>query len=68
MHGPLGVPWIYIHALSHRCCFYEGELKSIHSITMLSYCFEQPFEFTQVHKKLVVLDILMLLYWTTDPV
>ena len=27
MRGPLGVRWVYIHALSHRCCFYEGELK-----------------------------------------
>ena len=68
MHGPLGVPWIYIHPLPHRCCFYEGDLKSSHLITTLIYCFEQPFEFTQVLEKLIALDILMLLYWTTGPV
>ena len=29
MRGPLGVQWVYIHALSHGCCFCEGELKRL---------------------------------------
>ena len=26
MRGPLGVRWVYIHVLSHRCCLLDGEL------------------------------------------
>ena len=25
--GPLGVRWVYVYALSHRCCLWVGELK-----------------------------------------
>ena len=27
MRGPLGLRWVYIDALSHRCCLCDGELK-----------------------------------------
>ncbi len=30
MRGPLGVRWIYVYAISQRCCLQEGELKSAH--------------------------------------
>ena len=37
MRGPLGVQWVYIHALSHGCCFYEGELKQLKTKRLSHY-------------------------------
>ena len=29
MRGPLGVRWIYVYAISQRCCRLEGDLVEL---------------------------------------